>query len=297
MIENEETSHTILNIRWTDHSSKNLDSRIRQLRKLDRSVELEASTRAIQFLRGVASRSTFMLPAFYAQLGSSAYNERADIPYWQKVHASSIKLSSLQTISLGCRSIFDDSRKGMTGKVFSLISDETLMAVAKYWGGKTNRQTDDAARALNFLRMLFEACSRQRNSLLIEPSLLARRVGLLKFHADRQSAHISLEPYLFHLSDLSHVVAAISMIGAIIADFDMPSMSKDYFNAIDEAGWRASEESFPGLALPRLFGNFNILEQARLCWRFEVFDGLNMLLNRLPAALGWWDDESEDVRP
>ena len=293
MSEKEQSSHTVLNVTWTDYSSKNLDSRIDRLRKIDRPIELEASTRAIQFLRGVASRSTFLLPAFYAQLGSSAYSKRKDVPYWQQVHAASVEFSSLQTISLGCRSTFDDDRSGLTGKVFSLISDTTLAAIAEYWGKKSNQQTDDAAKALRFLREVFKACSHQRKSLLTQPSLLARRVGLLKFHADRQSAHLSLEPFMFHLSDLSHLVAAISIMGAIIGDFDMPVWSKDYFNAIDAAAWQATDESFPGLGLPRLFEHFNVLEQGRLYWRFEAFDGLNMLLNQLPAALGCWDSEGE----
>jgi len=82
-------------------------------------------------------------------------------------------------------------------------------------------------------------------------------------------------------------------MGAIIGDFDMPVWSKDYFNAIDAAAWQATDESFPGLGLPRLFEHFNVLEQGRLYWRFEAFDGLNMLLNQLPAALGCWDSEGE----
>jgi hypothetical protein len=41
------------------------------------------------------------------------------LPYWQRVHAPNLENSSMQTISLACRAIFDDSNDGMTGKRFA----------------------------------------------------------------------------------------------------------------------------------------------------------------------------------
>jgi hypothetical protein len=287
--------NSLLTFRWTDHSSNNLKARILQLRKNDRRIELDVPTEAIQFLRGVASRASFVLPEFYEHVGSVAYRERKDIPYWQKVRAASAANSSLQSISLACRSIFDDSRKGMTGKTFSLISDDDLLRVARYWSSKREGQVESAAQALVFLRCVFQACSKQRKVLLDESSLLARRIGLLKYYADRYAAHISLETYLFHLSDLIHVVAALIVLGAVIDDFDDPTKGDRYFDGIDEAAWHAGETTYPNLPIPRLFKRIMILQQGRLYCKLERANGLDMFLNQLPAVLGYWDSEEANT--
>jgi hypothetical protein len=87
----------------------------------------------------------------------------------QQVRATSAAISSLQSISLACRSIFDDSKGGTTGKYFSLISDNDLFQVAEYWTSKSKRQIESAAEALFFIRHVFKACSKQKKDLLNVP--------------------------------------------------------------------------------------------------------------------------------
>jgi len=116
---------------------------------------------------------------------------------------------------------------------------------------------------------------------------------LVTFHADHEAAHISLSSYLFNTADLIHVVAAISVIGAIIFDFDDVSGKSTYFDSIDEAAWNVARATFPKLSGKRLFDGFNIHEQGRLYWKIEEVDGVNMLLNGLPAAIGYWDSSTD----
>lgn len=288
-----ESSKATLNIQWTDYASKNLQSRIAQFKKINQYIELEPRTKAIQFLRGVSSRASFVLPALYAQIGSRMPFERPDTPYWQRVQAANIEFSSLQTISLACRAIFDDGRKGMTGKAFAQTSDDVLASVAKVWAEDGAQPIADATKALWLFRRLFRLCARPKKSLLEASSLLERRIGLLKYHADRQAAHITLEPFLFDMLDLIHVVAAIAVIGAMIIDFDDRSRGSNYFNSIDEAAWQAAKMTFPSLSINRLFQKFDIHGQARAYWNIEQCDGLNMLLNQLPSAIGYWDGTNE----
>jgi hypothetical protein len=173
------------------------------------------------------------------------------------------------------------------------ISDVTLLSVAECWAERTKAPIEDAAKALRLLRDLFRHCARPRKTLLDAPSLLERRVGLLKYHADRQAAHITLEPFLFHLIDLVHVVAAVAVVGAMIIDFDDATRGTKYFDSIDEAGWDTAKALFPTFPIKRLFQNFAIHEQAKIYWRVEQLDGLDMLLNQLPAAIGYWDSTNE----
>ena len=123
--------------------------------------------------------------------------------------------------------------------------------------------------------------------------MLERRIGLIEVHANREAAHLSIEPYLFSLADMAHVVAAIALISTMIYDFDNAHTESSYFDAIDSAGWQAAKSIFPELALPRLFDNFDLRQQAASYWRIEPALGLQMILNQLPQALGWWDSASE----
>jgi hypothetical protein len=285
------TAHATLHITATDYASHNLNTRIKSFRKMDQHIELDARVESIQFLRGAASRASQVLPALYMQLGARM-PVTPGAPHWQAVQAASTEFSSLLAISLSCRSIFDDSRKRMTGKRFAIISDTELMSVADYWA-EGNRKVEDAAKALKLLRELFQRCARPEKILLNAPSLLERRVGLLKYHANRQAAHISLGSFLFDVIDLVHVVAAVAVLGAMIVDFDDPARGNQYFDSVDEAGWQAAKAVFPALPVRRLFHNFDIHQQALLYWRIEELDGLNMLLNQLPAAIGYWDSSNE----
>ena len=259
-----------------------LDARIESIQSDERLV-LEPRTESVQYLRGVSTRASFLLPALYNHFG--AMGEDATEPYWRVVQAAGLKFSSLQTISLICRSVFDESRTGLSGRRFATVSESTLQSVADYWGKRTARSSDDARKALNLLRDVLDRCSRQPKLLLDAPSRLERRVGLLKLHANREAAHLSLEPYLFDSLDLVHVVAAIVVMGAIIHDFDSGAPGSRHFDNIDEAGLQAARSVFPSLAVGQLFRDFDIHERASLYWRHESADGLDTILNGLPACL------------
>ena len=228
-----------LTISWTDYTSVNLNARIESI-KADRHIILDRHVEAIQFLRGVSSRASLILPALYNQLGARSAAQNGTNPYWRTVQATSLEFSSLQTISFICRSVFDDSKKGITGKKFATISDNTLQSVANYWGDKTKRSTEEASKALVLLREVLRRCARQPKLLFDGATVLERRIGLLKLHANREAAHLSLEPYLFDVLDLIHVVAAITVVGAMIYDFDSGTQETGYFDKIDEGGWQAA---------------------------------------------------------
>jgi hypothetical protein len=293
MNDDPDTPRTQITIRATDYASANLNARIAEFRKRDAHIELDPSTKSIQFLRGVAGRATFVLPALYAQWGAQiSLADRSQL-YWQRVQAANADYSSLQTISLACRAIFDDSNDGMTGKNFAKVTDAGLRLVADYWSESSGQSITDALKALNLLRSLFKRCSHPSKKLFDASSLLERRVGLVKYHADRLAAHITLQTYLFHTWDLVHVVAAIAVVGAMIIEFDDKTRGNQYFDAIDEAAWQAAVNTFPRMSGNRLFHAFNIHQQARAYRKTAGLDGLHMLLNQLPSAIGYWDDTAE----
>jgi hypothetical protein len=284
-----------LRISWPiDRSSENLNSRIARLRDIDKPVQLDGYVGTIQFLRGVWTRSTYVLPALYLAIGSKATIDSEAADQAKRMSAAQHHFSSLLTISLCCRSIFDEGNGVLTGKRFANVSDSTLGLVASFWAEQSNHAVRESRQALGFLRDCFRRCSRPRKDLLDGPSLLERRVGLLKYHADRQAAHISLEPFLFHTSDLIHVTASMAILGALITEFDEPTAVSGYFDSLDIGGWRAAKEAFPALPIERVFKPFAIHDRARAMWTRGGAAGLEDLLNELPLALGIWDSSSDD---
>lgn len=180
-------------IKWTDFASKNLNARIAELRRREHRGKSDPVTEGIQFLRGVSSRGSVALPHLYMLIGSSTRPKAggAALP-WSGTLSASLNFSALQTLSLICRSVFDESRKeSLTGRRFARAGDETLEGIAKHWSTSSGEPVEDAVKALRLLRDLFDLCAQPRNALLKGTSLLERRVGLLKCLADRQSAHIT----------------------------------------------------------------------------------------------------------
>jgi len=286
-----------LTIKWPkDYAAKNLAARITKFRQQSQPIQLDDRIAAIQFLRGVGGFGSFVLPAFYMHMAARSFIAIPGTPHWQRVRAVYEEHSSLRTLSLACRSIFDASKGQLTGRRFARTRDEALLSAAAYWAESSGRSAEEAVLALKFLRRLFQRCARPHNELLHHgDSLLEGRIGLLKFHADRAAAHITLEPYLFHMVDLVHVVAAISVIGAIITGFDGPAKrGTRYFDSVDEAGWEAAKQTFPVMPIDRLFQALDIHQQAESYWKHgEKFDGLGAILDRLPAAIGYRDDFDE----
>src|SRR5665213_3594034 len=92
--------------------------------------------------------------------------------------------------------------------------------VASFWSKTSGTSESDAFKTLTLLRDLFKQCARPVKNLVKSDSLLERRIGLIEVHANREAAHLSIEPYLFSLADMAHVVAAIALISTMIYDFD-----------------------------------------------------------------------------
>lgn len=251
--------------------------------------ELNPLEQSIHFLRGVNSRASLCLPAFYFFVGASLQKEgtvKRDHPL--AVSASYMEFSCLNTISLACRKAFDHSITGLTGAKFAKTSDEVLAQHAEYWAEASGKPAGEAALALTLLKEFFGKTSRHSNVLLRSTGSLQMRLGLLKQHADRIAAHLSLEPYEIDLLDVAHFVASFSLVGEIVRSFDATQFGENYFQEVDEVSAGEARRMFPDSEVPRLFGKVDPVSQARSCWRYGKERGLHMLLEQLPYAISWF---------
>ena len=131
-------------------------------------------------------------------------------------------------------------------------------------------------------------CAKTDTALFKATAPLGRRIGLLKQHANREAAHLTLESYEFTLIDCAHVVAALTMIGEIVRSFDDPGSSATYFDDLDQASLTAAKQLFPTTPDIRLFKEIKVEVQSRLCWQWGVERGKDMLLKQLPYAISWY---------
>jgi hypothetical protein len=227
-------------------------------------------------------------------LGAHSLPENPARPHWEVVQAAALEQFALHAIALTCRSVFNDSRSDeLSGRRIAGLTDETLVAVARYWSNHSKKSQEEATKALALLRELFARCARSKDDLLKDqPSLLEGRIGLLKYYANRQAAHITLDYFLFdNVFDIVHVAAAIILIGAIIVDFDDPGRGNQYFDSVDEGAWQAAKGLFPHMPIERIFKNWKIHQQAALMWKMP--NGVDYILNQLPMAIGYWDDRDD----
>jgi hypothetical protein len=199
-----------------------------------------------------------------------------------------IRFSSIATVTLSCRKAFDHGAKGLTGSNFAKNTDKILESVAGYWSGNSGQSLQEAFAALSLLRVVFRDCAKTDSDLLKGATPFGRRVGLLKQHADRSAAHISLETYEFSILDCAHVVAALTVIGEIIRTFDGPDARTTYFDTLDEASFSAAGQLFPAIPDRRLFRDIKIGMHSRLCWEQGLERGRQMIFEQLPNALGWF---------
>ena len=174
---------------------RRLADRARRLKRSGQPIRLTPLEQTVQFLRGVHSRATLALPAFYLFCGAKA---EGNVPcviagYPGFVLRHSIEFSSIGTVSLSCRKAFDHAAAGLTGANFARIPDETLTEVGEYWSEKSNRSVQDAFTALGLLRSVFRDCAKTDTQLLAAVAPLGRRIALLKQYANRSAAHLSLE--------------------------------------------------------------------------------------------------------
>lgn len=267
----------------------NLEARAQRMQRKEEPFRLHGKMRSVHFLRGVMSRASMSLPAIYYFLGTAHSTEGArasgDFPF--RVACSYFEFSSLNSLSLNCRKVFDDAKKpDLTGGNFGRLSDEVLEEHARDWSERGNATFNDAHRALVFLREFFQEYARTDTELLREHGRLHKRIGLLKQHANRTAAHLSLESYELEILDMVHVVAALVIVGEVIRSFDAPSMGGDYFNDLDAASHMAALRTFPSLSKFRLFEHMKIKQQASAYWRMYPHESIPRLFDRLEFILG-----------
>jgi len=267
----------------------NLDSRSKSMLRNEQPLKLIGVSRSVQFLRGVFSRSSMCIPAFYYFLGAASAHEAAsgtdDFPL--KVAQSYSEFSDLNTISLACRKVFDHSIKhDLTGGYFGKLDDNVLQEHAEYWSTRSGTSVDDCLRALTFLRKFFNEYSKTDSVLLKTDGSLHKRVGLLKQHANRAAAHLTLEDYSIDIHDVAHFTAAICVIGEIIRSLDTPTLGPDYFNQIENGAYGTAQRLFPKIPKYKLFGKMNVFSQAQFYWKHQEGDSVQSYFDNLQLALG-----------
>jgi hypothetical protein len=270
-----------------------LAERAERMTRKGQPFQLEPLTKSVQFLRGIGSRATISLPAFYMFCAADVHKKaKCSIDgFAGVVMRSYLNFSSLSTIALCTRKAFDhDGGKGanLTGRGFARTSDQVLEAHAAYWAKQADRPIEDALSALLLLRRLFDDCSKTDTALLTGESSLGKRIGLLKQYADRNAAHLSFDDYAVSPLDCAHVVATLVLVGEVIRSFDDSTQPQRYYNDLDEASARAATQLFPDTQARRLFQHFSVEMQARSSWKFGIDVGLELLHRQLPHATGWY---------
>lgn len=258
------------------------------VRKGDR-FRLVGSNRSVHFLRGVFSRASMCLPAFYYFLGSASSHAVAKNTddYSFKIAQTYSEFSDLNTLTLSCRKIFDHASKpDLTGANFAKQSDSVLQQHAKFWSRNGERDEDECFLALSFLRKFFAEYSKSDSILLKQEGWLHKRIGLLKQHADRAAAHLSLEEYSLTVQDLAHFAATVAVVGEIVRCFDMPHIGENYFNNVDAGAHAAAKKIFPLLTDFRLFGAIQVHNQANFYWKHQEYESVVDTFDQLQFALG-----------
>ena len=257
--------------------------------RTEQPFRLVGTGRSVQFLRGVFSRSSMCLPAFYYFLGSACAHETAKetSDYSFKVAQTYSEFSDLNTLTLACRKMFDHAAKpDLTGANFAKLPDQALSEHAKYWASYSHKSMEDCLSALLFLRKFFTEYSKTDSALLQKDGSLHKRIGLMKQHADRAAAHLSLQDYALDIKDLAHFTAAATIVGEIIRSFDNPCTSDQYFNDVDQGAYDAAKKLFPQIGPFRLFRTMRVHQQARFYWRHQDHESVQSYFDQLQWALG-----------
>lgn len=238
---------------------------------------------AILFLRAMNARSWLTLTHLYLEIG--ARRERAAPSSFHKdILASALEFSASATTSLCCRKVFDHDPKRLTGAMFVKLSRPELELVAAYWAKNSSRPASTAQHTLDILKELFTFSCRSKSQLRGASSLLARRIGLLKRHADARVAHLSIDYYEFDEWDTAHVVAALAIMGAMVAEFDSATKDHDDF---DCAAYEVAKELFPALACGRLFERESIAKLLNFYHGMSPREAADHISEHLPFSLGW----------
>lgn len=257
--------------------------------RTEEPLRLVGLGRSVQFLRGVFSRSSMCLPAFYYFLGSASAHEAAknSSDHALRVAQTYSEFSDLNTLTLACRKLFDHGAKpDLTGANFAKLPDQVLTEHAGYWARCSQKPIDECFSALVFLRKFFAEYSKTDSALLQKDGWLHKRIGLLKQHADRAAAHLSLQDYALDILDLAHFTAAAVIAGEIVRSFDNPFVGEIYFNQVDQGAHEAAKRMFPEISEFRLFGRMQVHRQARFYLKNQDHESIQAYFDQLQWALG-----------
>ena len=263
--------------------------RAKAMLRKEEPFRLTGVNRSVHFLRGVFSRASLCLPAFYLFLGSARAREEAGSSpdYSFRIAQSYAEFSDLNTMTLACRKVFDHATSpDLTGANFAKLSDAVLLEHTIYWAKTSEESESDCLLALQFLRRFFAEYSKPHSILLNSEGFLHKRIGLLKQHADRAAAHLSLQDYSLDILDLTHFTAAIAIVGEIVRSFDNTPAGEDYFNTVDQASAEFARRIFPQMPNFRLFGNMKVRQQARFYWKHQNCETIQQYFDQLQWALG-----------
>jgi hypothetical protein len=269
-----------------------LSERVARRRKTGDFSKLTEKEKAVLFLRAVQSRASLALPAFYLYMGARSGDPPECIVqgYPGAVLTHTIGFSSISTVALAASKAFQDGNSGLTGARFGASSDAVLEEIADHWTKGSGRPREHALAALFLLRSLFKKFSVKGQKLIDDKANtpLGFRIGLLKEYRNEEAAHLgSMRGYEFSILDCAHVVAALALVGAIIADFDSKELPS-YFDEIDRASASAAKQLFPSMPDLRLFQNIEASTHSRWCWHEPPDVALTMLDQDLLYAIGWF---------
>lgn len=274
-------------------SDKELSDRASKMKRREQTVRLTELEHSVQFLNGVLSKASFLLPAYYAFFATNIDAKKVTTieGYPGAVFQCYTKHSSLSYISLVVRKLFDHSNGlYLNGARFSKTSDQSLKRHAERWSSFSGRPKQDAFNALKILRVFFKICSQETNQLLKHESKLCKRIGLVKQYASREAAHLTFQDYEFCWLDIFHITASIVLVAEIVRSFDRPEYKESYYNNINKAAFSAIKELYPEIPEIEIFKKIKIAQMAKYCVEKGEDYFIDFLLEKIPDSLCYyWD--------
>jgi hypothetical protein len=272
-------------------SDKELSERADSLTSLGPPARLIKLEHSVQFLNGVLSEASFLLPAYYSFFATSLDAKKASSidGYPGAVLQCYMNKSALSYISLVARKLFDHSNDdSLNGAKFSKTSDCTLKKHAERWASFSGRPKQDAINALEILRTFFKICSQNPSDLLKEESRLCKKIGLVKQYANREAAHLTFQNYEVSWLDVLHITASMVLVAEIVRSFDRPEYKESYYHEINDAAFTAIKKLYPKTQEFKLFEGIEIAQLAKNCIDRGERYSMELLLEKIPETLSYY---------
>ena len=280
-------------------SDKELSERAIKMARHGPPVQLTELECSVQFLNGVLSKASFLLPAYYSFFATSIDAKKASSidSYPGAVFQCYMNKSGLSYIALVTRKLFDHSKNdSLNGAKFAKISDRTLKKHAKRWARFSGRSEQYAINALEILRSFFKVCSQEENDLLKEESRLCKRIGLVKQYANREAAHLTFQGYGVSWLDVLHITASIVLVAEIIRSFDRPEYKEGYYHEINSAAFTAIKQLYPETPELKLFKEIDISQLAKECVERGEDYSMELIFEKIPDKLSYyWDSLTNNL--